>query len=98
MPDKDLPDVDLMLPQHPAPPHPTPPGLGPALPGLTAMLTMYNVKKFLEEGEFESTAQAQQRGVQKQSLLVIGRCVCVAMPWKGLAGQREDDADGTAQG
>jgi parafibromin len=41
--------------------------------GMTAMLTLFNTKQFLEEGRFEPSQVAQQRGVTKHPLLVINR-------------------------
>lgn len=43
--------------------------------GMTAMITMYNVKQLLEEGRFETSAEAQKRGVPKQPMIVINRSV-----------------------
>lgn len=37
------------------------------------MINMYNARSFLEEGKFETTAQAQARGEPKQAALVFNR-------------------------
>eukprot|EP00898_Chlorokybus_atmophyticus_P004401 jgi/Chlat1/4962/Chrsp32S04946 len=41
--------------------------------GYSSLMNMYNIKKFLEEGEFETWNQAKDRGVKKESLVMVLR-------------------------
>ena len=41
--------------------------------GMTAMINMYNVRQFLEDGRFETSAAAQAGGVPKQASMTIKR-------------------------